>query len=166
MTHKWLLHFKNTNWLSKVLLSLALFGFIISPLWLNTLSTGAELARTQKTLSSKGYITRKESFERHILPLKPPEVETWLWFQRWLYDAFSTKIYNIGTWLTSQHWIHNAFFTSIPSIGSTLAVHPFFHQHTQHWDKLVPPTLVSQRNFYFDTICWFYVDITITCNYK
>lgn len=60
---KWLLHFKNTNWLSKFLLSLALFGFISSPLWLNTLSTGAELAGTEKTLSSKGYMTRKESFD-------------------------------------------------------------------------------------------------------
>ena len=48
--------FGKTNLDNSLLPSLALFGLMKSPLWLNTLSTEAEVAGTQRTFSSRGII--------------------------------------------------------------------------------------------------------------
>ena len=53
-SHRWLLHFRNTSWLRSVFPSLVRFGRMTRPLWLNTRSTGADVAGTDKTFSSSG----------------------------------------------------------------------------------------------------------------
>ena len=53
-SHRWLLHFRNTSWLSSFFPSLARLGRIIKPLWLKMRSTGADVAGVEKTFSSSG----------------------------------------------------------------------------------------------------------------